>query len=157
MTDTISTHARAFMQQALTDDKPFFACKQSRPGACIHQLSLYLSIYRCGPARPTHPSYAWFGHPYALPRRHGRNGGLKLNTLSRVLACLVMSCHVLPWRVAASYHYHMLSPRITSCQAPRWPSWNTSSPDKHWMVRTQPPMDDRCALASDSLYQNRYS
>lgn len=40
-------------------------------------------------------------------------------------------------------------------KAPRTPNWNASAPDHHWLVRSQPPMDARCALASDSLYQNR--
>lgn len=39
--------------------------------------------------------------------------------------------------------------------APRLPSWNKTLKDHHWLVRSQPPMDDQCAQHSDSLYRNR--
>ena len=39
--------------------------------------------------------------------------------------------------------------------APRPPSWNLSSPDKHWMVASQPALTELCANASDELFRNR--
>eukprot|EP00730_Choanoeca_flexa_P002376 TRINITY_DN11027_c0_g1_i9.p1 TRINITY_DN11027_c0_g1~~TRINITY_DN11027_c0_g1_i9.p1 ORF type:complete len:267 (+),score=42.99 TRINITY_DN11027_c0_g1_i9:789-1589(+) len=89
MTQTISQRARAFMQDALQQNKPFFA---------------YVA-----PHAP---------HTRATPGPDSR-------TL------------------------------FQGVKAPRVPSWNITSRDKHWLVRSQPPMDDRCILASDSLYQNR--
>ena len=44
---------------------------------------------------------------------------------------------------------------FTERKAPRWPSWNLSAPDKHWMVAQQEPLTELCASASDELFRNR--
>jgi N-acetylglucosamine-6-sulfatase len=40
-------------------------------------------------------------------------------------------------------------------QAPRTPSWNVASPDKHWLLAGQPPMSEVLINASDTTYANR--
>ena len=58
MTDTISKHARAFMQQALMGDKPFFACKLRtgawRLGTRTPDLALFIDgvTHVCMPPTP---------------------------------------------------------------------------------------------------------